>query len=107
MSTTWSSRRSAATACPPRRRVGDTVEIAVTDRGIGIAPQHQARVFERFFRVAPARSRATGGTGLGLAIVKHVLANHGGHLRPWSSPGTGSTFTMCLPARGADRAVTA
>ena len=83
-----------------RRRVGDTVEIAVTDRGIGIAPQHQTRVFERFFRVDPARSRATGGTGLGLAIVKHVLANHGGHVRLWSSPGTGSTFTMCLPARG-------
>jgi len=85
-----------------RRRVGDTVEIAVTDRGIGIAPQHQTRVFERFFRVDPARSRATGGTGLGLAIVKHVLANHGGHVRLWSSPGTGSTFTMCLPARGPD-----
>lgn len=84
-----------------RRRVGDTVEIAVTDRGIGIAPQHQARVFERFFRVDPARSRATGGTGLGLAIVKHVLANHGGHVRLWSSPGTGSTFTMCLPAPAA------
>ena len=82
-----------------RRRVGDTVEIAVTDRGIGIAPQHQTRVFERFFRVDPARSRATGGTGLGLAIVKHVLANHGGHVRLWSSPGAGSTFTMCLPAR--------
>jgi two-component system, OmpR family, sensor histidine kinase SenX3 len=90
-----------------RRRVGDTVEIAVTDRGIGIAPQHQTRVFERFFRVDPARSRATGGTGLGLAIVKHVLANHGGHVRLWSSPGTGSTFTMCLPARGTDGAVPA
>ena len=90
-----------------RRRVGDTVEIAVTDRGIGIAPQHQTRVFERFFRVDPARSRATGGTGLGLAIVKHVLANHGGHVRLWSSPGTGSTFTMCLPARGTADAVPA
>ena len=84
-----------------RRRTGDWVEIAVTDRGIGIAPEHQARVFERFFRVDPARSRATGGTGLGLAIVKHVLANHGGEVRLWSSRGTGSTFTMRLPARGA------
>jgi two-component system, OmpR family, sensor histidine kinase SenX3 len=83
-----------------RRRVGGAVEIAVTDRGLGIAPQHQTRVFERFFRVDPARSRATGGTGLGLAIVKHVLANHGGHVRLWSSPGVGSTFTMCLPSRG-------
>jgi two-component system, OmpR family, sensor histidine kinase SenX3 len=81
-----------------RRRAGDWVEIAVTDRGIGIAPEHQKRVFERFFRVDPARSRATGGTGLGLAIVKHVLANHGGEVRLWSSPGTGSTFTMRLPA---------
>ncbi|MDN5933874.1 MAG: ATP-binding protein, partial [Pseudonocardia sp.] len=85
-----------------RRRVGDHVEISVTDRGIGIAPEHQARVFERFFRVDPARSRATGGTGLGLAIVKHVLANHGGAVRLWSSPGTGSTFTMRLPAHVAE-----
>ncbi|SDE80575.1 two-component system, OmpR family, sensor histidine kinase SenX3 [Pseudonocardia oroxyli] len=74
------------------------VEVSVTDRGIGIAPEHQVRVFERFFRVDPARSRATGGTGLGLAIVKHVLANHGGEVRLWSRPGTGSTFTMRLPA---------
>ena len=80
-----------------RRRTGEWVEIAVTDRGIGIALEHQQRVFERFFRVDPARSRATGGTGLGLAIVKHVLANHGGEVRLWSSPGTGSTFTMRLP----------
>ena len=57
---------------------GDNVEIAVTDRGIGIAREDQERVFERFFRVDKARSRATGGTGLGLAIVKHVAANHNG-----------------------------
>jgi len=81
-----------------RRLAGGVVEIAVTDRGIGIAPEHQQRVFERFFRVDPARSRATGGTGLGLAIVKHVLANHGGGVSLWSRPGTGSTFTMRLPA---------
>jgi two-component system sensor histidine kinase SenX3 len=85
-----------------RRRAGDWVEISVTDRGIGIAPEHQTRVFERFFRVDPARSRITGGTGLGLAIVKHVLANHGGEVRLWSSPGTGSTFTMRLPAHTAE-----
>ncbi len=89
----------AASVSISRRLVGGTVEIAVTDRGIGIAPEHQKRVFERFFRVDPARSRATGGTGLGLAIVKHVLANHGGDVRLWSSPGTGSTFTMRLPVR--------
>ena len=81
-----------------RRRVEGIVEIAVTDRGIGIDPAHQQRVFERFFRADPARSRATGGTGLGLAIVKHVAANHGGEVKLWSRPGTGSTFTLRLPA---------
>lgn len=74
------------------------VEIAVTDRGIGIAPEDQERVFERFFRVDKARSRMTGGTGLGLAIVKHVAANHGGTIKLWSKPGMGSTFTLVLPA---------
>ena len=63
-------------------------------------PEHQERVFERFFRVDPARSRATGGTGLGLAIVKHVAANHGGEVRLWSEPGVGSTFTLQLPTPG-------
>jgi two-component system sensor histidine kinase SenX3 len=81
-----------------RRRVGDMVEIAVTDRGIGIAQADQERVFERFFRVDKARSRATGGTGLGLAIVKHVAANHNGSIRLWSRRGTGSTFTLSIPA---------
>lgn len=81
-----------------RRRRGANVEIAVTDRGIGIARADQERVFERFFRVDQARSRATGGTGLGLAIVKHVVANHNGSIRLWSQPGTGSTFTLSIPA---------
>lgn len=81
-----------------RRRRGDNIEISVTDRGIGIARSDQERVFERFFRVDKARSRATGGTGLGLAIVKHVAANHNGSIRLWSQPGTGSTFTLSIPA---------
>lgn len=81
-----------------RAATGDTVTLRVTDRGIGIAPEHQARVFERFFRVDKARSRATGGTGLGLAIVKHVAQNHNGAVSLWSRPGTGSTFTLELPA---------
>ena len=81
-----------------RRRRGDNVEIAVTDRGIGIARADQERVFERFFRADKARSRATGGTGLGLAIAKHVAANHNGSIRLWSQPGTGSTFTLSIPA---------
>lgn len=83
-----------------RRLVDGFVEIAVTDRGIGIAEDEQQRVFERFYRVDKARSRMTGGTGLGLAIVKHVAANHGGEVRLWSRPGTGSTFTLRIPAVG-------
>ncbi|MGH3813008.1 MAG: sensor histidine kinase [Pseudonocardiaceae bacterium] len=81
-----------------RRLSHGFVEIAVTDRGLGIALEHQERVFERFFRVDQARSRSTGGTGLGLAIVKHVAANHDGDVQLWSRPGTGSTFTLRVPA---------
>ncbi len=79
------------------RRVGETVEIAVTDQGQGIPAAEQERIFERFYRVDAARSRATGGTGLGLAIVKHICANHGGEVTVWSQEGRGSTFTMKLP----------
>ncbi|GED99013.1 sensor histidine kinase [Gordonia crocea] len=78
------------------------VSIGVTDRGIGIAPADQERVFERFFRVDKARSRLTGGTGLGLAIVKHIAANHSGSIALWSRPGTGSTFTLSIPQVFAD-----
>ena len=80
------------------RRVGDTVEITVSDQGQGIPASEQSRIFERFYRVDAARSRATGGTGLGLAIVKHVCATHGGDVSVWSEEGHGSTFTMRLPA---------
>ena len=73
------------------------VEITVTDQGVGIAEADLDRVFERFFRVDQARSRHTGGTGLGLSIVKHVVQNHGGDIRVWSQPGSGSTFTIRLP----------
>ncbi|UQX11995.1 sensor histidine kinase [Candidatus Mycobacterium methanotrophicum] len=85
-----------------RRRRGDNIEIAVTDRGIGIARKDQERVFERFFRADKARSRATGGTGLGLAIAKHVAANHNGTIGLWSQLGTGSTFTLSIPAYGSE-----
>ena len=81
-----------------RAVVGDVVELAVTDQGQGIAPADQQRIFERFYRVDSARSRATGGSGLGLSIVKHVAANHGGDVAVWSEPGRGSTFTLRLPA---------
>jgi two-component system sensor histidine kinase SenX3 len=73
------------------------VEIAVTDQGDGISEADRDRIFERFYRVDPARSRRTGGTGLGLAIVKHVVQNHGGDIRLWSQLGSGSTFTIRLP----------
>lgn len=82
---------------------GDQIEIAVTDQGIGISEKDRERVFERFYRVDPARSRATGGTGLGLAIVKHVAASHGGEVTVWSSEGQGSTFTLRLPESGVVR----
>ncbi len=78
----------------------ELVEVNVVDEGIGIAPKDVERVFERFYRADPARSRATGGTGLGLAIVKHVATNHGGAVSVRSSEGFGSTFTLRLPAAG-------
>jgi two-component system sensor histidine kinase SenX3 len=80
------------------RCVDDLVEVDVSDQGQGIPHAEQARIFERFYRVDAARSRATGGTGLGLAIVKHICANHGGDITVWSEEGRGSTFTMRLPA---------
>lgn len=79
------------------RREGDTVEISVVDQGIGIPEDELARIFERFYRVDPARHRSTGGTGLGLSIVKHIAATHGGEVRVWSAEGQGSTFTLVLP----------
>ncbi|WP_114204367.1 sensor histidine kinase, partial [Janibacter anophelis] len=79
------------------RLQGDTVEIAVTDQGPGIPEHEQARIFERFYRMDAARSRATGGTGLGLSIVKHICANHGGDIQVWSDGAHGSTFTIRLP----------
>ncbi|MEV0603620.1 ATP-binding protein [Streptomyces sp. NPDC050315] len=82
---------------------GTMIEIAVTDQGIGISEKDRDRIFERFYRVDPARSRATGGTGLGLAIVKHVAASHGGEVTVWSAEGQGSTFTLRLPEAGAVR----
>ena len=73
------------------------VEISVTDQGIGMTKEESERVFERFYRTDQARSRTTGGTGLGLSIVKHIVANHGGDIRVWTQPGSGSTFTIRLP----------
>ena len=76
---------------------GDHVVVEVIDTGIGIAGEHQQRIFERFYRVDAARSRDSGGTGLGLAIVKHIAGVHGGDVTVGSTPGRGSTFTLRLP----------
>ncbi|MSY64427.1 MAG: histidine kinase, partial [Actinobacteria bacterium] len=73
------------------------INIAVTDQGIGISETEQDRIFERFYRVDPARSRQTGGTGLGLSIVKHVASKHGGEVKIWSVENVGSTFSLRLP----------
>lgn len=76
---------------------GSEVRVSVTDQGIGIAANDHERVFERFYRVDRARSRATGGTGLGLSIVRHVVTNHGGRIELVSEEGLGAAFTIILP----------
>jgi signal transduction histidine kinase len=84
------------------RAADGLVQLDVTDDGIGITPEHLPRVWDRFYRVDPARARATGGTGLGLAIVKHVAEAHGGTVSAQSVAGSGSTFSVVLPAGPAD-----
>ena len=71
--------------------------ISITDQGIGIPENEKERIFERFYRVDPARSRESGGTGLGLSIVKHVATKHGGEVSVWSVEDVGSTFSLKLP----------
>ena len=77
----------------------DWIEIAVSDEGIGIPSRDLERIFERFYRVDRARSRATGGTGLGLSIVRHVAQAHGGEVVVESTEGVGSTFRLRVPAQ--------
>jgi two-component system sensor histidine kinase SenX3 len=103
---------NAVTYSPERTRVaigtrrrGHLIEISVSDQGMGIAEPDLDRIFERFYRADPARSRATGGTGLGLAIVKHIATNHGGSVDVWSVEGSGSTFTLRLPDPGSEAPV--
>ncbi|HEX2174839.1 MAG TPA: ATP-binding protein [Nocardioidaceae bacterium] len=88
---------SGTTVVVAARREASGVQITVTDRGIGIPAHELERIFERFYRVDPARARSTGGTGLGLSIVKHVAASHGGDVQVWSVQGEGSSFTLSLP----------
>ncbi len=75
----------------------ERVFIRVVDQGIGIPQQSLDRVFERFYRVDPARSRQTGGSGLGLSIVRHCIQECSGSVSVWSREGEGSTFTVELP----------
>jgi two-component system sensor histidine kinase SenX3 len=85
---------------------GALAEIAVTDSGAGISAENQERVFERFYRIDPSRSRETGGTGLGLSIVKHVAKIHRGDVKLFSQLGVGSTFTIRIPLATASDPVT-
>jgi two-component system sensor histidine kinase SenX3 len=82
---------------------GPHAVVTVSDQGVGIARDDLDRIFERFYRVDPARSRNTGGTGLGLSVVKHVAASHGGDVQVWSEPGQGSSFSLRLPLPSAGR----
>jgi len=94
----YSPEKTRVVVCT-KRVSAEAVELSVADQGIGIPERDLERIFERFYRVDPARSRATGGTGLGLAIVKHVTAAHGGLVTVISREGAGSTFTLRLPSR--------
>lgn len=80
---------------------GET-SLTVRDTGIGIAPEHQSRVFERFYRVDKSHSKRSGGTGLGLSIVKHAVMAHHGTIRLESTPGVGTTITVTFPTAGAE-----
>jgi len=83
-----------------RRGAPDASEFGVRDTGTGIPAEHLPRIFERFYRADPARSRQEGGTGLGLAIVKHLVEAHGGTVAARSTAGSGTTITARLPIRG-------
>jgi two-component system OmpR family sensor kinase len=104
---------NARTHTPPEtpvhlavRRDGDLAELIVADKGPGIPPAAKERVFERFWRGDPGRSRARGGTGLGLSIVASIVAAHGGTVDLASAPGEGTTFTVRLPLAPLTRPVT-
>ena len=82
-------------------RVGEEAVLAVKDTGIGIPPEHQERVFERFYRVDKSHSKESGGTGLGLSIVKHAVQDLGGRIELDSTPGEGTEIKVYLPLKSA------
>jgi signal transduction histidine kinase len=107
----WSNGQMVDSAKPvdrlTNRPIGtpaEWLEISVRDTGVGIAPEAMPRIFERFYRVDPARSRETGGAGLGLCIAKTIAEGHGGSIGVESTPGTGSMFTVRLPLGPAETA---
>lgn len=81
-------------------RMEESIEVAIEDSGLGMAPEDTARLFEKFHRIATRQTRDIGGTGLGLYIVKNLVEAHGGGIIVSSAPGVGSTFTVTLPVRG-------
>jgi two-component system phosphate regulon sensor histidine kinase PhoR len=96
-------KRIDITLARAQTRAGQSeARLAVRDYGPGIAPEHQPRLTERFYRVDVSDSRQQGGTGLGLALVKHILNRHGGKLSIESTPGAGATFCMHIPLRTAE-----
>jgi two-component system phosphate regulon sensor histidine kinase PhoR len=90
---------SAGTVAVCAERIDGGVWVRVRDTGVGIAPEHLSRIFERFYRVDASRSRSEGGTGLGLAIVKHLVDAHGGRVEAASEPGVGTTVSVFFPNR--------
>jgi two-component system phosphate regulon sensor histidine kinase PhoR len=90
----YTSRGTVTVRADERR---DGIWIHVRDTGVGIAAEHLSRIFERFYRVDPSRSRSDGGTGLGLAIVKHLVEAHGGRVHAESQQGVGTTVSVFFP----------
>jgi signal transduction histidine kinase/DNA-binding response OmpR family regulator len=85
------------------RAADDVIYISIADQGIGIPPEEHERIFERFYQVDGSATRRYGGTGLGLALVKEIVTAHNGSVEVQSEPGTGSTFTVCLPLTHVER----
>ncbi len=93
----FTPKPEAGRICIHLRQCAEQAEFRITDTGIGIAPDDQARIFERFFKADKARNRALGGSGLGLSIVKKIVEMHKGDIKVESTLGAGATFIVGLP----------